>query len=198
MIRLCVRLGLVAVMFWSSASAALAAGGDLADGYLRARRVVAAHLSEVKLNSVYGTPAFDEKGRRVDDLFLNFTGRDAKGRPMLMSLTLAPDGALTGEHEADNPRLDRFGHHAKPGLELDAWFPPEEAVAIAIASHPGHPPTQGISLAYHNSTEFGNRVVMVLYWVHEGRVRDVVLDARYGRVLEVGDQPAPGKRPRAR
>ncbi|MBI3890030.1 MAG: hypothetical protein HY303_00715 [Candidatus Wallbacteria bacterium] len=142
----------VAVLAVAVAWAPQAQAHDLADGYLRARAIVARHLEHAKLNSAYGTPAFDETGRRIGDIFLNFTGQDSQGRWMLMSLTLAPGGSLQGETDPDNPREDRWGHHEKPPVELDAWLPPEEAVATAINLQPGHAPTAGISLAYYHGS----------------------------------------------
>jgi hypothetical protein len=165
---------------------------DLADGYLRARAIVGRHLDNVKLNSAYGTPAFDASGRQVGDIFLNFSGQDKKGRWMLMSLTLKPGGELSGEGESSNPRLDQWGHYQKPAIELEAWFPPEEGVAIAIKRHPGHEPAGAISLAYRNSSEFNNRVVIILYWEQGHAIRDAVLDGRYGTVLQVNETPWPG------
>lgn len=184
-----VRSTAVLLVWLLSASPVLA--HDLADGFRRARAIVGRHLKNVKLNSVYGTPAFDASGRRTGDIFLNFSGQGTQEKWMLMSLTLTTAGALTGEQEADNPREDRWGHHEKPGLELDQWLPPEEAVAMALKLHPGHEPTGGISLAYHVSAEHLGRFVMVLYWELRGEIRFAALDARYGKVLESGSTPSP-------
>lgn len=180
------------VLILALASVPLArAGEDLADGYLRARAVVARHLGDVKLNSVYGTPAFDAHGARIDDVFLNFCGKDAAGNPMLMSLTLTPQETLLGEGDPDNPRPDKYGHHLKPGIALDVWLPCEEAVAIALAQHVGHDPTAGgISLAYFQE-KVGGRVLMVLYWRRDQQIHDAVIDARYGDVLSIGHTPWP-------
>lgn len=164
---------------------------DLADGCRAARVIVARHLTQVQLNSAYGTPAFDRTGRRIGDVFLNFCGRNAAGEWMLMSLTLHPDGMLTGEHDPDNPRPDHYGHHLKLPVELEAWLPPEEAVAAALAQHAGHGEPVEISLAYTHTKEHGGRVVIVLYWLLGGVIHDVMLDARYGEVLEVGETPWP-------
>lgn len=178
------------------ALAASACAQDLADGCRAARAVVARHLTEPHLNSAYGTPAFDKTGRRIGDVFLNFCGRDAAGNWMLMSLTLHPDGSLSGEDDEDNPRPDNYGHHLKPPVELEAWLPPEEAVAGALALHAGHGEPAEISLAYTFTKEHGGRVIIVLYWEHGEVIHDVVLDARYGEVLSVGETPWPSARRR--
>ena len=179
------RLALVLVL----AAASVAHAEDLADGVRRARALVARHLSDVKLNSVYGTPAFDARGRRVGALFLNFCGTDAGGHPMLMSLTLTPAEGLEGENDALRP--DTYGHHLQAGLSLEAWVQPEEALPTALAQHPaGHEPPAAVSFAYYTERARA-RVVQVFYWERDGLIHDTVMDARYGTVVSVGHTPAP-------
>jgi hypothetical protein len=184
------RHGLRLALFLAFVSPVLS-GEDLADAVARARVIVARHLTDVKLNSVYGTPAFNTTGQRIDDVFLNFCGKDAAGNPMLMSLTLTPAEALEGEGNEDNPRPDTYGHHLRPGIALEAWLPPEEAVLIALAQHAGHEPaTGGVSLAYRSDRASG-RMIMVFYWRRDQLVHDVVIDARFGEIVSVGHTPWP-------
>ena len=182
------RLALMPVLVLV-AIAGLARAEDLADGVRRARAIAARHLGDVKLNSVYGTPAFDVRGRRVGALFLNFCGTDAGGHPMLMSLTLTPAEGLEGENDALRP--DTYGHHQQPGLSLEAWVQPEEALPTALAQHPaGHEPPAAVSFGYYTDRA-RKRVVQVFYWERDGMIHDTVVDARYGTVLSVGHTPAP-------
>ena len=162
---------------------------DLSDGVRRARLVVGRHLSDVKLNSVYGTPAFDARGKRVGALFLNFCGNDAAGKPMLMSLTLTPAEGLEGEQDA--PRPDNYGHHLKPDLILEAWIPAEEALVTALGQHAAdHQPVAPISFACRAEKAHGI-IQQIFYWERDGQIHDTVLDARYGTVLSVGHTPWP-------
>lgn len=166
----------------------------LASSVARATAVVARHLGSVQLNSVYGTPLFEAGGRRIDEAFLNFTGQDAAGRWMLMSLRLAPDGTLSGEDDEENPRPDNYGHHEKPGLDVAAWTAPEAAVVTAVGLHPvDHAPLEGISFAYTTSKEHQGRAVMVFYWLRDKVIHDVILDAKYGDVLGVGETAWPNR-----
>lgn len=183
-------LALVALIVLASGAHAQ----DLAEGCRAARAIVARHLTDVKLISAYGTPAFDPRGRRIDDVFLNFSGRGAQGAWMLYSLTLSPDGSLTGEGSPENPRPDHYQHHTKRPIELEAWLPPEEAVGSALALHAAHGQPREISLAYTHTKEHGGRIVIVLYWELGGAIHDVTLDARYGDVLGVGETPWPPPR----
>lgn len=171
---------------------------DLAEGFRAAREIVARHLSNPGLNSAYGTPAFDATGRRIADVYLNFCGRDASGNPMLYSLVLHPDGRVSGEDNPNNPRPDTYGHHLNPPLQPDAWLPPEEIVGQALTLHAGHAAPKEISLAYYTSKDHHGRAVIVLYWHTGGAIHDVVIDAKYGDVLAVGETPWPDSSGRAR
>lgn len=169
----------------------VARADDLADIAPRALSIVATHLTSPKLNSAYGTPAFDAQGRRIGEVFLNYCGQGPTGEWMLMSLTLHPDGSLTGEGDEDNPRPDEWGHHLKLGLDLVAWPSPEEGVRSALALHGGHGPTDGVSLAMLTSKEHQGRAILVLYWLNDHVIYDVVTDAKYGALISTGQTPWP-------
>ena len=161
----------------------------LGDGYQQALKVVASRLSNPRLISARGAPAFDASGRQTGEVFFNFCGQDAGGEWMLVALTLRPDGSLADEGGAEPPRPDHYGHHLKRPVLLDAWVPPEELVPVALRLHAGHPTSDEISLAYYTSREYGGRTIIVLYWEAGGVIHDAVFDARYGDVLSVEDTP---------
>lgn len=160
--------------------------GEFADGFTRARAVVARYLEDPQLNSAYGTPAFDAAGNQVERIHLNFCGKGRDGQWMLYTLSLQPGGALTGEGDANNPRPDAWNHHLNKPLQPIAWLPPEEAVGIAVKQHPDHAPVDGVSMAYLHSKDHQGRAVMVLYWQRDQYIYHSVIDARYGDVVESG------------
>ena len=184
-------VAILAIGISMSAASSPVRGDDLADVFPRAREMVARHLSSAELKSAYGTPAFTAQGNRIGDVFLNFCGQGRDGAWMLMSLTVHPDGTVTGENEPGNPRPDNWGHYLKPSIDLVAWPAPEESVQSAVSLHAEHQPVDGVSMAYFVSGKHHGRAVLVLYWLRDKVIYDVVTDAKYGSLISTGETQVP-------